>query len=206
MRSYTQTSIRLGLTGGIGSGKSTVAQMLAERGAALVDADQIAREVTGAGGAAMASIAKVFGTEFVDATGALHRDRMRAHAFSQPAARKQLEAIVHPLVAHLSQERADAARAAGQRLVVLDIPLLVESAHWPRQLDVVWVVDCREATQIERVMARSALPASVVQGIMASQASRSQRRMAADGVLYNDGLSLDGLRAQVDAIAHQFGL
>lgn len=201
-----QNAVCLGLTGGIGSGKSTVAKILVEYGATLVDSDQIAREVTAAGGAAMAAITEVFGADFVDATGALHRDRMRAHVFSQPVARQQLEAIVHPLVARLSQECAGAALAAGHRLVVLDIPLLAESAYWPCKLGAILVVDCRESTQIERVMARNALPREAVQSIMAAQASRSHRRAMADAVLYNDGLPLHKLQEQVGQIAQQFGL
>lgn len=197
---------RLGLTGGIGSGKSTVARMLVELGAALVDADQIARELTGAGGAAMADIARTFGADFLDATGALDRPRMREHAFAHPAARQQLEAIVHPLVGCVSEERVQAALAAGHRLVVQDIPLLIESGHWPRQLSAVLVVDCRESTQISRVVARSALAPAAVQAIMASQASRQQRRAGADIVLYNDGLSLPALQAQVRLVAQRFGL
>ena len=206
MTSAPHHATRLGLTGGIGSGKSTVAQMLAQRGAALVDADQIAREVTGAGGAAMADIAHTFGANFVDATGALDRARMREHAFSQPAARKQLEAIVHPLVARLSEARTQSALASGHQLVVLDIPLLIESGHWPRQLGAVLVVDCQESTQITRVVARNALTPTAVEAIMASQASRQQRRAGADIVLYNDGLSLAALQAQVCLIAERFGL
>lgn len=202
----SQRGVRLGLTGGIGSGKSTVAHILVGLGAALIDADQIAREVTAAGGAAMAAITEVFGADFVDATGALHRNRVRAHVFAQPAARQQLEAIVHPLVARLSQERASIALAAGHRLVVFDIPLLVESGHWPSRLDAVLVVDCRESTQIERVMARNALSREAVQGIMAAQATRSQRCAAADLLLYNDRLNLQKLHEQVGQAALQFGL
>lgn len=200
------TGMRLGLTGGIGSGKSTVAQMLVQCGASLVDADQIARALTGPGGAAMPAIAERFGAEFVDSHGALDRDRMRAHAFSQPSARQQLEAIIHPLVAQLSQEQGAAALAAGQPLVVFDIPLLVESNHWPRRLDAVLVVDCPEATQIERVMARSSLSRAAAQAIIAAQASRARRRASADSVIYNHGLSLEALQAQVQQLAQRFGL
>lgn len=202
----TGDALRLGLTGGIGSGKSTVAHMLVELGATLLDADQMAREVTGPGGAAMAAITQVFGPDYVDATGALDRARMRALAFSQPSSRKQLEAIIHPLVAQLNEARAQAAVAAGQRLLVFDIPLLVESGHWARKLDAIAVVDCRVATQVARVVARNALAPEAIENIIASQASRSARRAAADVVLYNDGLSLDALHAQVRALAARFGL
>lgn len=207
MRVHGRAPFRLGLTGGVGSGKSTVAQMLLGLGGCtLLDADHMARTATGPGGAAMADIVRVFGAEFVDASGALHRDRMRALAFTQPASRRQLEAIVHPLVSQMTEAQAAAATAAGQRLLVFDIPLLVESGHWVRKLHAVAVVDCQEQTQITRVMARSGLAAEAIEKIMASQASRHARRSAADVVVYNDGLSLEGLRAQVHALWHQFGL
>lgn len=197
---------RLGLTGGIGSGKSTVAQMLMQCGAVLIDADHLARTVTGPGGAAMAAIAQTFGPDYVDATGALDRDRMRTLAFSTPASRQQLEAIVHPLVGQLTAAQVDAAISTGQRLVVFDIPLLVESGHWRRQLHAIAVVDCRVETQISRVMARNALAPEAIENIIAAQASRSARRAAADVVLYNDGLSLQALDAQARQLAVQFGL
>ena len=202
----TGAPFRLGLTGGIGSGKSTVAQMLVAHGAALLDADQMARTVTGPEGAAMAAIARAFGTGLVDATGALDRDRMRALVFAQPAARQQLEAIVHPLVAELSRQRAQDALQAGRRLLVFDIPLLVESGMRLPEMHAVLVVDCRQETQIERVMARNALPRAAIESILAAQATRAARRAAADAVLYNDGLSLPALQARVDALVKRFGL
>ena len=201
-----QNGLHLGLTGGMGSGKSTVGQMLAERGATLVDADQIARGVTKSGGAAMPAIIQAFGTGFVDAQGALDRDKMRTHAFARPAVRYQLEAIIHPLVTRLSQAQAQAALAAGARLVVLDIPLLVESKHWPARLDAVLVVDCRKETQIARVAARNGLEQTAIERILAAQASRDQRLAHADVVLFNDAISLDVLRQQVRALAQRFGL
>ncbi len=202
----TGAPFRLGLTGGIGSGKSTVGQMLAAQGATLLDADQIARAVTGPGGAAMAAIAQAFGAELVDANGALDRDRMRALVFAQPAARQQLEAIVHPLVAKLTQAQAQSAVQSGQRLLVFDIPLLVETGQRLPEMHAVLVVDCQEQTQIDRVMARNALPRATIENILAAQATRRARRAAADAVLYNDGLSLQDLQAQVAALAHRFGL
>lgn len=200
------SSVRIGLTGGIGSGKSTVARILINRGAILLDADQIAREMTQPGGLAMPSIVQIFGSEYMDASGALDRARMRNLAFSRPESRKQLEAILHPLVAQCTESRACAAEAAGRRLLVFDIPLLVESGHWPRQLDAVVVVDCRTETQIDRVMARNALDRKTIEGIIAAQSSRAVRRRAADAVLYNDQLSLEALQSQVDALATRFGL
>ena len=180
--------------------------MLVAHGAALLDADQMARTVTGPEGAAMAAIARAFGTGLVDATGALDRDRMRALVFAQPAARQQLEAIVHPLVAELSRQRAQDAIEAGRRLLVFDIPLLVESGMRLPEMHAVLVVDCRQETQIERVMARNALPRAAIESILAAQATRAARRAAADAVLYNDGLSLPALQARVDALAKRFGL
>ena len=202
----TGTAFRLGLTGGIGSGKSTVGQMLAALGATLLDADQMARTVTGPNGAAMAAIANTFGAELVDETGALDRDRMRALVFARPAARQQLEAIVHPLVAQLSQAQAQSAVEDGQRLLVFDIPLLVETGQRLPEMQAVLVVDCREQTQIDRVMARNALSRETIENILAAQATRQARRAAADAVLYNDGLSLHDLKAQVAALAQRFGL
>ena len=206
MSAHRQHTTRLGLTGGIGSGKSTVAQQLVQCGAVLIDADQLARSVTEPGGAAMAAIAQVFGPDYVDTHGALDRQRMRALAFSQPASRQQLEAIVHPLVGQLIAAQVATAVAVGKRLVVLDIPLLVESGHWRNQLDAVAVVDCRTETQMQRVMARNALAPAAIESIIAAQASRSARRAAADMVLYNDGLSLQALDIQVRQVAAQFGL
>ena len=199
-------AFRLGLTGGIGSGKSTVGQMLAAHGAALLDADQMARAVTGPGGAAMDAIARVFGSGLLDAHGALDRDRMRALVFARPAARQQLEAIVHPLVAQRTEAQAQQALQAGRRLLVFDIPLLVETGARLPGLHAVLVVDCREETQIERVMARNALERAAVEAILAAQATRAARRGAADAVLYNDGLSLAALQAQVAALAKRFTL
>lgn len=201
-----QQGRRWGLTGGIGSGKSTVGQLLAQCGAVLIDADQIARSLTAPGGAAMPAIVQQFGADFVDAQGALHRDKMRAHAFAQPAARQQLEAIIHPLVGSTMRQRTQAALADAAALVVLDIPLLVESGHWPAQLDAVLVVDCTPETQINRVMARNGLERAAIERILTTQASRVQRLAHADMVFYNDGLSLAALQQKVYALANRLGL
>ena len=202
-----QSSSKLGLTGGIGSGKSTVGHMLVALGATLIDADQIAREATGPQGAAMASIRASFGSDYVDATGALDRARMRALVFSQPHARVQLENIVHPWVTHHSDLQARQAMAQGCPLLVFDIPLLTESGRWAHRLDAVAVVDCSESTQIERVIRRSGLSREAVQGIIASQAPRPVRRAVADIVIANDAdCTLDALTARARQTALLFGL
>jgi dephospho-CoA kinase len=198
--------MRVGLTGGIGSGKSTVLAMLAVRGAAVIDADAISRAATAAGGAAIAPIARHFGPAFITAEGALDRDRMREHVYATPAARQALEAIVHPLVGAESARQVQAATDAGARCIVFDIPLLVESGRWRAQVDHVLVVDCLEATQVARVVARSGLPAAQVEAIMAAQASRALRLAAADSVIFNDGISLAQLEQHVEQAARGFGL
>ncbi len=189
---------RIGLTGGIGSGKSTVAGMLRELGAAVIDADAISRGLTAAGGAALPEIARQFGTHMIGADGALDRSAMRQLVFADPAARQRLEAIIHPLVGQQTAERAQSALAQGCRVLVHDVPLLVEAGErWRRQLDRIWVVDCEEATQRQRVMARSGLSAAEVQAIIDQQARRQQRLACADGVIRNEGLDLAALREQV---------
>lgn len=200
--------MRLGLTGGIGSGKSTVGNMFVSLGATLIDADQIARDVTGPQGDAMDAIRSTFGDMFVDASGALDRTRMRQLAFSEPEARARLEAIVHPLVTRHSLLQTQQALAAGSRMIVHDIPLLAESGgRWSRQLDAVVVVDCPVETQIERVVQRNGLAREVVQGIIASQATRHARRAVADIVITNGpGCTLPALQAQVRQAAALFGL
>ena len=204
---------KIGLTGGIGSGKSTVARMLVECGAALVDADAISREVTAPGGAAIVQLAQQFGPAAITPAGAMDRDVMRALAFSDPAVKRQLEAIIHPLVSLESARLAEAATRAGNACILFDIPLLVESNRWRQQLDQVLVVDCSEASQISRVMSRQSgqgLPGhwtrEAVQKVMASQASRAQRRAAADACIYNEGLSLDALGLLVRQLSRHFGL
>ena len=202
--------MRIGLTGGIGSGKSTVAQMLVASGAVLIDADAISRDVTALGGAAIALIAAQFGPQAITPEGAMNRDVMRQRIFDDPAAKKQLEAIIHPLVSSESARQAQAAYKAGSSLLVFDIPLLVESHRWRQQLDKVLVVDCTEATQISRVMARDASSSGWTRGavekVIAQQASRAQRRAAADWVIYNDGMTLEALAAVVKKIAQRITL
>jgi dephospho-CoA kinase len=198
--------LRVGLTGGIGSGKSTVLAMLEQLGAAAIDADAISRSVTAAGGAAIAAVAAHFGAGFIDASGAMDRNRMRDHAYADPQARHQLEAIIHPLVASASARQVQAAVDAGARCIVFDVPLLIESGRWRQQVDQVLVVGCRAQTQIERVVARSALTAHQVEAIIAAQASAALRLSAADVVIWNESLTLEELRAEVAGTAQRFGL
>jgi len=198
---------RLGLTGGIGSGKSTVAGMLAELGAAIIDADAISRSLTAPGGRAIDAIAQQFGAHMIGTDGAMDRQAMRERVFQDPQARQQLEAIIHPLVGDIGREQTEAALQSGKLCLVHDVPLLVESGRrWRTQVDRVWVVDCEVHTQRERVMARSGLDGTEVDRIIASQASRAQRLACADVVIYNQALSLAQLRQQVQKAAQHFGL
>lgn len=202
----SRAALRIGLTGGIGSGKSTIAGILVAHGAALVDADAISRAVTAAGGAAVPEIAALFGGELITPEGAMHRERMRQLVFDDPSARRRLESIVHPWVSRETLHQYEQAVAGGSACVIFDVPLLVESGRWRQQLDQVLIVDCSEKTQIDRVMARNGWPREVVEKIMAGQASRAQRLSAADICLYNDGLSLASLEALVRQLAWRFGL
>ncbi|HJV69034.1 dephospho-CoA kinase [Ideonella sp.] len=191
--------LRVGLTGGIGSGKSTVAAALARRGACIVDTDAIARELTAPGGAALPAIAAEFGAQMLDAAGALDRARMRAEVFGQTEARHRLEAILHPLIGQQAQARAAAAGAA--QPVVFDVPLLTESGHWRERVDRVLVVDCDEALQVRRVMQRSGWAEPEVRRVIAQQAPRSARRSIADAVISNgEGVGLTALDAMVGAL------
>lgn len=201
---------RIGLTGGIGSGKSEVARVLASCGAAVIDADAISRGVTATGGSAIADIAREFGEHFIASNGALDREQMRQLAFSDPEARHRLERIVHPLVRLETERQTETAVAEGKRCLVFDVPLLVETGNWRPLLDKVIVVDCSEATQLARVLAREAgrtgWSADTVRRIMAGQASRAQRLAAADICIYNDGISLEALGVRVRQVARSFGL
>lgn len=199
-----QAPFRLGLTGGIGSGKSTVAGMLAEHGAAIIDSDAISRATTGPGGAALPFIAETFGHQMIGADGALDRAAMRQLVFSDPSARLRLEAIVHPLVSKETERLAHVAAAQGTQCLVFDVPLLVESGvRWRGRLDRVLVIDCPPEVQIARVMARNGLERADVQRIIDVQASRASRLAAADQVIFNGaGVTLDMLREHVKRLAN----
>ncbi len=173
----------VGLTGGIGSGKSTVADLFVEQGAALVDTDAIAHELTGPGGAAMPLLVEAFGAQVARPDGAMDRATMRRLVFADPAAKLRLEGILHPLIRQLSAERC---RAATAPYVILAVPLLVESGTYRERCDRIVVVDCPESLQIERVIARNGMRRDEVLAIMAAQASRAQRLAVADDVVVND--------------------
>ena len=192
------TALRIGLTGGIGSGKSTVGAMLASLGAAVVDTDLIARRLTMPGGAALGAIAAAFGPGFIAADGGLDRPLMRRAAFDDIAIRTRLESILHPLIG-IEVDR-EAALATTAPLLVFDVPLLVESGRWRGRVDAVWVVDCDEAVQVARVAARPGWSEESARAVIAQQASRAARRAAADAVIHNQGLSLAELAAEVHSL------
>jgi dephospho-CoA kinase len=203
----THRTWRIGLTGGIGSGKSTVAGFWARRGAAIIDADAISRSLTAPGGRAMDPIAQLFGDDMLSPDGAMNRQAMRERIFRDPQAKKQLEQIIHPLVSQITAEQAQSALQSGHRVLVFDVPLLVESGQrWRKQVDRVMVVDCDVQTQKQRVMARSGLSAEEVERIVAQQASRTQRLACADLVVFNQALSFDGLDSLIGQVAADFGL
>ena len=189
-----KSSPRIGLTGGIGSGKSTVARELVKLGAVLIDTDVIARSLALPGGAAIDAIRTLFGPVVIDADGGLDRARMRELVFADAAAKGRLEAILHPMIGIECDRQAQA--AAGHP-VVFDVPLLIESTRWRSRVDRVLIVDCNEATQVERVMQRSGWSPEAVQAVIAQQASRAARRAAADAVICNEGLSLSQLAQEI---------
>lgn len=196
---------RIGLTGGIGSGKSTVAAMLVDCGAVLVDTDAIARELTAAGGAAMPALIERFGAAIADSSGALDRAAMRELAFRDAEVKARLEAVLHPLIGLEAQARA---KAAGDAVVVFDVPLLAESLRrrppprpgWRERVERILVVDCPEATQIDRVAQRPGWDAKAAASVVQAQASRAERRAVADAVIHNDGLTIEVLRGAVQSL------
>ncbi|WP_322049091.1 dephospho-CoA kinase [Paraburkholderia sp. J67] len=193
--------IAVGLTGGIGSGKSTVADLFAARGVPLVDTDVIAHRVTAPHGLAMPQIAAQFGPEFVAADGSMDRARMRALVFGDEAARKQLEAITHPLIRAETERET---REANGPYVIIVVPLLVESGTWKSRVDRVLSVDCSVETQIARVMQRNGFAREQVLAIIARQATREARLAAADDVIVNDGATLDTLAQNVEMLHQRY--
>ena len=190
----------IGLTGGIGSGKSAAADAFAKLGATVVDTDLIAHELTAPGGAAVAEIARQFGKAFIDATGAMDRKRMRALVFSDAEEKQRLEALLHPMIRAESLRRIEA--AAGPYVVHV-VPLLVESPDYRQRVGRVLVVDCPEALQVARVRQRSMLPEGEIKRIIASQIQRERRLAAADDVIDNSG-SIAALQQQVEKLHEKY--
>jgi len=204
-RTSSAPLLRIGLTGGIGSGKTLVSDALAARGAYVIDSDVVARAVTAAGGSAIAPIRDTFGADFIGADGALDRARMRDKVFSDPNARQALEAITHPLIRAAIDAETERAlrRTPTPPYLVFAVPLLVESGQTSRY-DRVLVVDCEPDTQVARVIARSGLAEAQVRAIIASQASRDARRDAADDILLNQDIPLDALQAQIETLHRRY--
>ena len=189
---------RIGLTGGIGSGKSTIAALLVAEGAVLVDTDAIARRIAQPGGLAMPAIETAFGRAAIAPDGGLDRAGMRQLVFADDSARKRLESILHPLIGAETERLASA--AGPDAVVVFDVPLLVESGRWRALVDRVLVVDASEETQLRRVVARSGWTAEAVRAVIAQQAARKLRRAAADAVIFNESISLEELGAAVRSL------
>jgi dephospho-CoA kinase len=193
-------SFVVGLTGGIGSGKSAAAAEFERLGATVVDTDAIAHELTQAGGAALPEVERIFGTGVIGEAGAMDRKKMRERVFADPVARKALEVLLHPLIREESLRRI---RAAAGPYVIHVVPLLVESPDYRRRVDRVLVIDAPEEAQIQRVRARSGLSEDEVRRIVASQVTRAERLAAADDVIENRG-SIDALRKQVSAYHQKY--
>ncbi|HVG05068.1 MAG TPA: dephospho-CoA kinase [Burkholderiaceae bacterium] len=176
----------VGLTGGVGSGKSTIAAMLSKRGAGVVDADAIAHELTRPGGSAIDALRESFGPDAISADGSLDRARMRTRVFADPSARKQLESLLHPLIRLVMHERVVKLMADGSLYAVFVVPLLIEGGNWQGYVDRILLIDCSEAAQLARVCTRAGIDESTARKIIASQASRQQRLFVADDVLLNE--------------------
>ncbi|WP_126443847.1 dephospho-CoA kinase [Sulfuricystis multivorans] len=196
-------SFVVGLTGGIGSGKSAAAERFAARGVPIVDTDAIARALTAPGGAAIAPIRAAFGDAVLTSDGALDRAAMRRWVFADPNARKRLEAILHPMIR--AESEAHVSRCANAEYLILVVPLLIEAGDFRSRVDRICVVDCPEEIQIARVMARSGLSREEVQAIIAAQASRVARLTAADDVIDNSR-GLAELDAQVASLHEKYRL
>lgn len=193
----------VGLTGGIGSGKSTVANLFAALGARIVDTDLISHQLTQANGEAIPALRNTFGAQFIDAQGALDRGRMRELIFADPAAKKRLESILHPLIFAQTKQQAATPTEAPYTLIV--VPLLFESGRYANWLQRIIAVDCPEETQIARIVQRSKLDVSAVRAIMAQQLSRAERMRLANEIIRNDG-SLDDLKQQIVGMHHRLSV
>jgi len=203
--------MRLGLTGGMASGKSTAARILQGLGARLIDTDAIARQLTGPGGAALPAIAAQFGADLVDGDAGLDRARLRERVFRHPELRRALEALLHPLIQQQAEVQAavqadmQADPCGPQTWLLFDVPLLVESRHWRARVQRVLLIDCDEAVQRQRALARG-WSAAQVDGALAAQATRAQRRQAADAVIDNSALSLEALEMRLRALCRHWRL
>ncbi len=190
----------VGLTGGIGSGKSTVADLFATLGATVIDTDMIAHQLTAANGAAIAAIRSTFGAAYITESGAMNRDKMRKAVFADPTAKGRLEAIIHPLIRAESEHAA--AQASGA-YVLFVVPLLVETGFWKQRVSRVLLIDCPEDMQIRRVMQRNTLTEAQVHAIMATQVPRADRLAAADDIIVNDS-DMAALLPQVQRLHQQY--
>lgn len=205
---------RIGLTGGIGSGKSTVATQLKSLGAGVIDADAISRHLTSSHGEAMNAIVEKFGDEYQLADGSLDRSRMRELVFNQKDRRKELEQILHPLIQNEMKNQFETMQTNGIKLVVFDLPLLAESSKWRKNLDKIIVVDCSVETQVSRVLTRDAqnnnrttpMTRDLVINIIASQASRKDRLKLADVIILNDEITRQQLNDEIGQISEYLSL
>lgn len=194
-------TFRVGLTGGIGSGKSTVSALFAECGVTVIDSDTLSHQLTQPGGAAIAAIRAAFGDDYINASGALDRARMRQLVFSDPAAKLRLESILHPLIRSQMLEQATTSESSPYQMLV--IPLLFETPSYQKLVQLSLVVDCAESIQLARAMQRSGLDEATVRAIMAAQISRADRLQRADEVIHNDS-NLDSLREQVKQLHQRY--
>ena len=200
---------RVGITGGIGSGKSTVATQLKSLGAGVIDADAISRHLTSSHGEAMNAIVEKFGDEYQLADGSLDRSRMRELVFNQKDRRKELEQILHPLIQNEMKNQFETMKTNGIKLVVFDLPLLAESSKWRKNLDKIIVVDCSVETQVSRVLTRDVqnnnrttpMTRDLVINIIASQASRIDRLKLADVIILNDEITRQQLNDEIGQIS-----
>jgi dephospho-CoA kinase len=194
-------SLCIGLTGGIGSGKSTVADMFAKLGAAIIDTDVIAHQLTQANGIAIPAIRSAFGNEYINEDGALNRNKMRALIFSDAAAKQRLELILHPLIRE--QAKSQLLQLHGKPYIIIVVPLLPESPAFQRLVQRILVVDCTEDSQVSRVIGRNSMNEAEVRAVIAQQSPRAERLKLADDVIHNDA-GMDSLAAQVAALHERY--
>jgi dephospho-CoA kinase len=194
-----QPLLRIGLTGGIGSGKTTVAGFLAQAAAHVIDTDAIARRLTARDGKALPALAAAFGAGILDADGALDREAMRARVFADARARQQLESILHPMIGNAALEQATSVPPAAS-CIVFDVPLLAESSGWRARVHRVLVIDCDESTQVSRVAGRAGWTEAAAQSVVTAQVTRARRRAVADAVIWNESLTLGELALEAAAV------